>query len=100
MLQQHLKFDNNGDILVSSIITRQNELKSYNDFGLLTKNEKRELKIINYIISILYENQVIISQHYFNCILSDSFLYVKREEIQIKNKTVEEDLKDYIKNFA
>ena len=98
MLQQHLKFDNNGDILVSSIIERHNELKSYNDFELLTKREKKEFKAITYIISILYTGQIVISQHYFNCTLNDTFLYAKHERKQAKI-IIEENLDNYLTNF-
>ena len=82
MLINSLVFDTQGDIKISSIVEYQDILQSYESEGCLTKNEKRELKTIFYILSMLYDGQKTITQRYFNQILNDSFLYEKKQKKQ------------------
>lgn len=81
MLIDSLVFDNHGDIKISSIIEYQEILKSYEFEGCLTKKERKELKTIFYILSMLYDGQKTITQRYFNQILNDSFLYDKKQKL-------------------
>ncbi len=96
---QDFRFDD-GKIIVESIKERIEELKGYYEFIGLNKREAKELKGLIFVMSVLYDDQVTVSQSYFNSLMKSEFVHLKEVKKELKQAKIEENLDDYISNYS
>jgi hypothetical protein len=78
VLHEYLRFEN-GRILIESIKEHESLLKSYYEFNGLTNRQTKDLKIIHYVLSCLYDNQKTITQALFNQLVKNVKICEKKK---------------------